>query len=162
MTALVVGTLLTLAALAFVLAPLYVGTGTRRVDVSARDTERPPANVALEALREIEFDRATGKLSDGDYASLKDRYTQEAVVAMRLGERPTPSTAIDDATLEATIAQVRARHECPEHGLRPEADALFCSDCGRYLPGVCRRCAAAVTEPESAYCASCGGALVEV
>jgi hypothetical protein len=31
---------------------------------------------AIDALREIEFDRATGKLSDDDYAALKTEYTR--------------------------------------------------------------------------------------
>src|SRR5438045_8726165 len=35
--------------------------------------------VALRALTEIEFDRATGKLSDTDYAELKAKYTRAAL-----------------------------------------------------------------------------------
>jgi len=38
------------------------------------------------ALKEIEFDRATGKLSDADYEQLKAKYTEAALAAMR-GER---------------------------------------------------------------------------
>ncbi|MCH8937979.1 MAG: hypothetical protein IH966_01045, partial [Gemmatimonadetes bacterium] len=38
---------------------------------------------ALLALREIEFDRATGKLSDDDYASLMQEYSQAALVAIK-------------------------------------------------------------------------------
>jgi hypothetical protein len=37
--------------------------------------------VALRALKEIEFDRATGKLADADYDALKQRYTAEALEA---------------------------------------------------------------------------------
>src|SRR5213076_2598028 len=48
-----------------------------------------PRAVALRALKEIEFDRATGKLSDADYDVLKTRYTSEALAALRAetGER---------------------------------------------------------------------------
>ena len=35
------------------------------------DPEETPKGVALAALKEIEFDRETGKLSDEDYAFLK-------------------------------------------------------------------------------------------
>src|SRR2546426_9361780 len=51
------------------------------------DDMRPQA-VALRALKEIEFDRATGKLSDTDYDQLKAKYTQEALAAMREERAP--------------------------------------------------------------------------
>ena len=47
------------------------------------DDYRERLDTYLVALREIEFDRATGKLSDVDYADLKTRYTREAIDAMR-------------------------------------------------------------------------------
>ena len=111
MTALIVGTLLALAALTFVLYPLLMGTPEPlRVSGSAHETARAEAgNSAIDALREIEFDRATGKLSDTDYASLKASYTQRAIEAMRSGDGPV----------------------CETCGPRPEADARFCSTCGR-------------------------------
>lgn len=112
MTALIVGTLLALAALTFVLYPLLVGV----VEPSGGSAAIYPAShgsqdQAIDALREIEFDRATGKLSDTDYASLKASYTQQAVDAMRSGDGRV----------------------CEVCGPRPEADARFCSNCGRAL-----------------------------
>lgn len=109
------GTALALAALSYVLYPLLFGKpGELDVDVlppiSAGDESR---NVAVDALREIEFDKATGKLSDTDYSALKASYTQRAVDAMRTG----------------------ARVECPRCGPRPEGDARFCSNCGALLGG---------------------------
>jgi hypothetical protein len=110
LTALLVGTVLALGALGFVLYPLFVGgplavlTPPERV-LSATDTRR---NAAIEALREIEFDRATGKLSDADYEALRSTYTQRAVEVMRAGDAPA----------------------CPRCGPRPERDAVFCSTCG--------------------------------
>ena len=40
------------------------------------DPEETPRGQALLALKEIEFDRATGKLSDEDYTELHARYAQ--------------------------------------------------------------------------------------
>ena len=51
--------------------------------VEPEELEETPRGAALAALKEIEFDRATDKLADGDYAELKARYTAEAVAAMR-------------------------------------------------------------------------------
>ena len=55
-----------------------------RPAASPRPAEVPES--AIDALREIEFDRATGKLSDDDYASLKTEYTRTALVEMRARE----------------------------------------------------------------------------
>jgi hypothetical protein len=115
-----------------------------------------PQTVALRALKEIEFDRATGKLSDADYDQLKAKYTQEAVAAMR--EERAPS-AVSRAPDQPTGVQ-RTAHgaRCPEHGARPEIGAIFCSDCGRRLgtaQGYCVRCGTAL-EDDARYCNRCG------
>ena len=70
--ALVVGTVLAVGALAFVLYPLFFDQPLARA-VPARKVESWSDDVAVAALREIEFDRATGKLSEADYAGPKTR-----------------------------------------------------------------------------------------
>jgi hypothetical protein len=101
---------LALAALSFVLYPLLVGDGTLNSasGILTNDAQDPSRNSAVDALREIEFDKATGKLSDTDYAELKASYTQRALAVMR------SSSPV-----------------CDICGARPESDALFCSNCGR-------------------------------
>jgi double zinc ribbon protein len=115
--------------------------------------------VALRALKEIEFDRATGKLSDGDYETLKAKYTAEALAALRetagSGMRDAGGVASGGASHPAS----RIPHPaCPTHGPRPESDAQFCSECGSRLasaPGYCSRCGASL-ERDARYCHSCG------
>jgi ribosomal protein L40E len=110
LTPLVVGTLLAIAALSFVLYPLIVGDGTLNSarGILTNDVRDPSQNTAIDALREIEFDRATGKLSESDYNELKTSYTRRALAVMR-----SSGAAI-----------------CDRCGPRPEADAEFCSNCG--------------------------------
>jgi hypothetical protein len=48
---------------------------------------------------------------------------------------------------------------CPVDGARPEADALFCSACGRYLAGACPVCGAPCDREEQRFCAGCGAGL---
>ena len=48
------------------------------------DPEETAKGVALTALKEIEFDRETGKLSDADYELLKGKYTAAALEALRM------------------------------------------------------------------------------
>ena len=168
MIALIVGTLLAIAALAFVLWPLFderaALPGARRSVVAAGG--------AIDALREIEFDRATGKLSDTDYAALKSEYTRAALDEMRAERAAAPAeaapaeaapaaagtVAVDEA--EAAVLRWRSRrHDCPLHGPRPEPDAIYCSTCGLYLAGTCSECGAAVEGPGMTYCAACGHRL---
>ncbi len=119
-----------------------------------------PRAVALRALKEIEFDRATGKLSDADYDALKGRYTTEALAALRSEQmgRGTRDAGGGTAALTTHPASRIPHPACPTHGPRSEIDAAFCSECGRRLgsaPGYCARCGTPL-EREARYCHSCG------
>ena len=160
MLALALGTLLAVAALAFVLYPLLFEMRT----TGARAPSRAPHAAqggdedAVAALREIEFDRATGKLSDVDYADLKARYTARALEAMRSTDAEKPDGAED--AVEAAVLAFRARlKSCARCGPRPEADAVFCSTCGGYLDEKCAGCGRVVEEAGAAFCSGCGRQL---
>ncbi|HYU53228.1 MAG TPA: hypothetical protein VEK37_09805, partial [Gemmatimonadaceae bacterium] len=83
MTALLVGTALAVASLCYVLWPLY------RAELAPLPRAQKGATTrqsrAVEALRELEFDRQTGKIADADYEALKARYTEQALLSMRAG-----------------------------------------------------------------------------
>ena len=161
MIALIVGTVIALAAVVFVLVPLF------REDHSAQagDTESRPApdastgDDAIGALREIEFDRATGKLSDADYAALKSRYTAEALEVMRAADAGAITPEASDLAEQAILRYRQRSVGCAACGPRPEPDAMYCSTCGRYLPGHCTGCGATVSEPAARFCGSCGKTL---
>lgn len=160
--ALIIGTVLAVGALAFVLYPLFFGV-QRRVVYAALAPRQSAREIAVSALREIEFDRATGKLSDADYAELKGRYTQDAVLAMRREESAGASATsvrsdVDD--VELAVRAYRIQHPaCPSCGPRPEDDAVFCSHCGRYLRDKCADCGAPVVALDARYCENCGNQL---
>jgi hypothetical protein len=66
---------------------------------------------------------------------------------------------LEDAA-EAAVRRHRARlAECASCGPRPEPDAVYCSDCGRYLAGRCPRCGAAADQPGARFCGACGETL---
>ena len=153
--ALIIGTLLAVGALAFVLYPLFFDQPVARA-VQARKVESWSDDVAVAALREIEFDRATGKLSEADYAQLKEQYTRQALARMRR----LPSTGAEEDEVEATIRAYRAgRPTCDRCGPRPEGNATFCSNCGQYLPGSCEQCGRRVEEAGARFCSACGHRL---
>lgn len=158
MLELIAGILLAAGAVYFVLRPILhpplegretAGEGGMDEGEDPDDDFSPRA-VALRALKEVEFDRATGKLSDADYDNLKAKYTTEALVALRAGSRDVAIVTGPRSPLPAP--------SCPTHGPRSESDAQFCSDCGRRLataPGYCARCGTAL-EHDAHYCRSCG------
>jgi hypothetical protein len=154
--ALAVGTVLAVAALAFVLYPLFFA-------VTEHPDGTPPSGAAddsaILALREIEFDRATGKLSDTDYAELKTMYSARALQEIR----GTPAATANEPSLDDIEARARAfrltHRECPTCGVRPEPDAIYCSTCGSYLEKKCPRCSADITESGASFCSHCGATL---
>ena len=158
MTALIIGTVIALLAIGFVLIPLFTDDAAAAAPVRVPE---PPSERSdpIGALREIEFDRATGKLSDADYATLKARYTGEALESMRASEQPAVSADALDLAEEAILRYRRRVSGCAGCGPRPEPDAVYCSSCGRYLPGRCAGCGAAVDEPAARFCTSCGRTL---
>ena len=154
-----------LVALWLVFQPVIRPSPPKSPAVEPLDPEETPKGVALTALKEIEFDRETGKLSDGDYQYLKSKYTAAALEALRIedpaGETPNDVEAIIAAKVRAlrsasTSAPLDVR-SCSTCGPRPEPDAVFCSTCGRPLPGrvVCDRCGTAL-QPDSRFCEACG------
>jgi len=175
--ALVVGAALAVAALIYVLLPLFDAVSPLRARLTGMPVTVPES--AIDALREIEFDRATGKLSDDDYASLKATYTRSALVELRSRgggpaaepaspepvvarasrtDEPSVAGSVDPA--EAAVLRYRAiRRSCELCGPRPEPDPAFCSSCGKYLKGACATCGVVIDAPASRFCANCGGSL---
>jgi hypothetical protein len=101
------------AALWLVLQPILAPGPSVPRPVEPLDPEETPRGIALAALKEIDFDRETGKLSQDDYEYLKSKYTRAALDTLRSGPSQ-PS-------------------HCEVCGIRPEPDAVFCSSCGRHL-----------------------------
>ena len=162
---LVAGLVIATVAVFFVLRPILsppVAGAASQADLEGEDPEDDlsPRSVALRALKEIEFDRATGKLSDADYDALKARYTAEALAALRSEPPASPAIASREtaAPRARAAAAPRGAATCPTHGARPEANATFCSECGRRLSeaaAFCRKCGTAL-EADARFCAACG------
>jgi hypothetical protein len=161
--ALIIGTILALAALGFVLYPLFrEGAPVVKRARPVKAAREPSASErAVAILREVEFDRETGKLSESDYEILKNTYTREALAALRSEDAASATASgIPDDEVEAVILKYRARPTtCEACGPRPEPDAIYCSSCGRYLAGTCGGCGAKITEVGARFCPSCGSSL---
>jgi len=161
MLELIAGIVVAFVAVGAVLQPLLTaarpagsGPSQGEADIEFEDIEESasPKVQALLVLKEIEFDHATGKLSDTDYEGLKAKYSRVALDAIKAEEGAVDADSEDAA--EALVRRVAsgAVPVCPKCGPRPEADAAFCSDCGSALRS-------APAEPAAdgwAFCESCG------
>lgn len=120
--------LLAAAALVFVGWPLVrarVGGASRDED-TASPLERQKLD-AYAAIKETEFDRRMGKLSDEDFTALTQRYRQQALAAI---------AALEQAKRVETARRGRAPARmayCPSCGQKLVGRANFCSNCGRAL-----------------------------
>lgn len=115
------------ALLWLVLQPIVLPVDEPAELLDIPDPEETPRGRALLALKEIEFDRATGKLSDEDYASLHARYTTAALVA--LASEPSASDRVEALIAERTASR-RGGRFCTECGTSLPGDAKFCAQCG--------------------------------
>jgi hypothetical protein len=106
MTAGVLVSVLALATLAYVLAPLRTrGQRAESWGAGAELVERK--NAALIAILDLESERDAGKLSEADLEDLRRGYETEALDAIAALD----SAGLDERTdeLESEIARVRAR-----------------------------------------------------
>ena len=95
--------------------------GTRPSDdglEEADPVDETPRGRALLAIKELEFDQATGKISDEDFQSIRGRLAAEAIQVL-------------DQSNAAGSAAIAVATACLQCGPRPERDARFCSGCGK-------------------------------
>lgn len=166
MVSLIIGAVLAACGLAFVLLPLLGGpslaprgrVGDDRRPMHARgwsdDEATAPGITAVDVLREIEFDRATGKLSDADYGTLKSTYTARALAELRA---PTQRGRYGQAGADAS--NQAARPVCEMCTATSPPDAIYCMRCAHYLGGECPTCHGPVKAPAAQYCSWCGAGL---
>lgn len=105
--------------------------------------------VALEALRELEFEHETGKLTDEEYGRQRARYGRAALDALEEmessgGEGAAPVEAeeasggaagedVADSGDATEPGEQEARTRCPSCGSAVRSDASFCAQCGSPL-----------------------------
>lgn len=92
------------------------------------EAELTRSGAALTALKEIEFDRETGKLGDEDYAFLQQKYTAEALEALRTESNAPPAAA--GAAPADRVPHARGARFCAQCGAPLPASSRFCGACG--------------------------------
>jgi rRNA maturation endonuclease Nob1 len=131
----VIGILMVIAAIAYVAAPLFTGipgrefNGSQPVTASKRERWERQKFEAYAAIKEVEFDHQMGKLSEADFAAIRDKYAAQALEAIAAldAARAVPSRQAVEGRRARRIAY------CPGCGVSVPARAKFCPACGRSL-----------------------------
>jgi hypothetical protein len=132
------------------LSPLVsdgAGEDTTMVSGRTRAALERDKMLTLRAIKELEFDRAMGKVAEGDFTEMRERLRARALrliaqldgatayremierdLAARL---PAAPAATEIAEAEATAAPTRPA--CTTCGAANEPDARFCKMCGQAL-----------------------------
>lgn len=137
MTAYVAAFLIVAAVALFVAAPLSEGFLRRKrsADLEAMRLEHD-RQLALQGLRELEFDNEMGKLEPADYLALKTNLENRALAAMRALERDArPRLVLAPSSRTAPDSAARRINFCPQCGDRAGAGYRFCPGCGTAVDG---------------------------
>lgn len=108
-------------------------------DMARRALEREKA-ILLRTIKELEFDRAMGKIAEDDFADMSTRLRQRALRLMRqLDDVQAVARAKVERELSARVGSTPVRNEaasrphCPTCRTVNDADARFCKTCGSAL-----------------------------
>ena len=90
--------------------------------------------LVLRSIKELEFDKAMGKVSEADFTAISSRLRARALSLMADLDRAPVAQAKPSASTPAParVAAVRSR-SCGACGTANDADARFCKSCGSGL-----------------------------
>jgi predicted nucleic acid-binding Zn ribbon protein len=133
---------------------------------------------ALQALRELTFDRQVGKISDEDFSIFETNLKLAAAGVFRSLDdwERTADSRLGPAFTQDVAARIErmktGQAACPACGRAVPASDRFCANCGASLaaippppvaasPGICPHCGKAA-EPGDRFCGECGKPLPEL
>jgi predicted nucleic acid-binding Zn ribbon protein len=151
-----IGLALLVASLAYVSLPFRRKQLNKANDPIASSQQKGQRESILSALRELDFDFKTGKISDEDYTPLRTRLIVEAAEYIETEEK-------EEAQLESLI---RTRRTAQQQSIRCEhcdapikAGQRFCSKCGWAVNSeMCPSCGKKI-QAGDLFCSSCGNKI---
>ncbi len=164
----VVAAILIIAGVAlFVAAPLGIGLvavrepTTSEIDMRRLEHERA---LAVQGLRELEFDREMGKLSDADYRAMHDGLENRALTAMTAIEKIRNLSRDEAQKKNATVRSPAIPVRVVMASTRRDAPTIFTpraeptSAAGALRIRFCPQCGTRAA-PDANFCAECGVTL---
>ena len=89
--------------------------------------------MALRSIKELEFDRAMGKVNDPDFAAISTKLRARALALMEALQQQQPdSKPLSTAAAKPAVEKYTSR-ACAQCGTSNDQDARFCKSCGQAL-----------------------------
>jgi hypothetical protein len=156
---------LSAAALFAVAYPLIAKARSAPVEVSSEEQLEEllaQRDAAYQALRELNFDRQVGKITEEDFNAFEVNLKLNAADTLRRLDAWEAEADDDlDLQLEQVVAERKAAlstgRACPQCGRAAAPEDKFCAGCGAGLPTV----APVVVQPVSPQCPQCGRPVSE-
>jgi hypothetical protein len=131
---------------------------------SAWDRLIAQRDAAYRAIRDLDFEYELGNLSESDYRGLRERYRDEAAVALRKldavgsGSSEASPSGPATSTEAASPDSPQADLACPSCSRPTGAGDRYCWSCGEQLVDRCPKCGVSVRTGDR-FCAGCGDSL---
>ena len=112
------------------------------IELGSPSAAEEQKRAVLQALKDLQYERSVGKVSDADYEELLRRYREEAKRLLRaVDEDLAPLRAKAQAYLDEQLGrraaapepEVKSKRVCPSCHLDNDVDAAFCKKCGTSL-----------------------------
>ena len=155
---LVISVLIAGAIITFIAIPLFSSSRKLVIDQpTALETLLSQRDAAYDALRDLDLDFQTGKLSETDYNALREKYKSRAAIIL---QQIDAAQRQQSETLEKEIAEMRAAKHAQAIATEPEPDDLekeIAKRRGKHLASnnACQNCGAPL-KPQDQFCAKCG------
>jgi hypothetical protein len=117
-----------IAALVYVIAPVARGPRVQTKDPGRIEEAEARKRTALSAIIDLEAERDAGKLSEGDFDTLRAAAEADALAALAEADL-VANAELNDDDLEREIAEMRERLACPSCGAM-RTPGKTCARCG--------------------------------
>lgn len=155
-SSLLIGLFLLVASLAFVSLPFRQ---TKKATLKPRKVDNRSngrRESVLSALRDLDFDFKTGKISEEDYTPLRAQLLSE--VAQYIDQEKSEEERLEALIQVRRTTQQQGAH-CGQCGSPMETGQRFCSKCGTVVDKeICPSCGKKIRADDQ-FCSSCGGRL---
>lgn len=152
-----IGLALLIATIPWVISPILNEKKRRsKLEIVEPILEGDPHAEGLLALRDLEFDHRTGKVTDADYIALRVELLNQIAASLEAKEK---INAKIDALLEKKIQSRRLSKPdskaCGQCGFALEPTDRFCRSCGAPVDEVCTKCGGVIHAVDQ-FCSTCG------
>ena len=151
-----VGFALFVASLAYVSLPFRQKRLKTTSGASAHTPQKGQRDAVLSALRELDFDFKTGKVSEEDYQPLRTQLMAEAAQYIEMEKKGDDQL---EEMIQARRAVKQQGSKCPHCEAPVQAGQRFCSKCGSAVnTELCPSCGKKI-QAGDLFCSSCGNKI---